>query len=350
MNQKLVSIIITNYNYEKFITEAIESVLKQTYQHFQLIIVDDGSTDNSKKIINQYATLYPAKIKVIFKENGGQGSAFNEGYMATSNSDIVTFLDADDYIFPTRLERIVELHEQYDIVEHSLVLTNNSCFVKPDKINLCKDFKESGKYVSFAPTSAISYNRKLLDKFFPIPDDITKICADSYVNIGALYYGEKVVNVKECLGYYRIHDNNNWYSNQSQYLSLFDVFLERFNMILKSKRLPHIPGFEDNVKRKIAEIEQKKPLKRIAIYGIGNYSKIVTNALANKSWDIKCYIVTENNAASNKYFYGKEIIEVDKILNWQDEIDLIIIASSFTDEIVKELSNFDIGKEIIILE
>jgi len=74
--EPLVSIIIDSYNYGRFIEDAIESALNQTYQNAEVIVVDDGSTDNSPGIISKY--LESGRIKAIFKENGGQASAMNE--------------------------------------------------------------------------------------------------------------------------------------------------------------------------------------------------------------------------------------------------------------------------------
>ncbi len=101
-NKPFVSIIITSYNYEKFLQDAIESALNQSYRNVEVIIVDDGSTDNSRKIIASYAD----RVIPILKENGGQGSAFNAGFRA-SRGDIVIFLDSDDTLFPDSAEMVV---------------------------------------------------------------------------------------------------------------------------------------------------------------------------------------------------------------------------------------------------
>ena len=78
-NNPLVSILINNYNYGYFLGAAIESALSQTYQNIEIIVVDDGSTDNSREIIAHYGN----HIIPILKENGGQASAFNAGFAAS---------------------------------------------------------------------------------------------------------------------------------------------------------------------------------------------------------------------------------------------------------------------------
>jgi glycosyltransferase involved in cell wall biosynthesis len=87
-----VSVIITNYNYARYISEAIESVLNQDHANLQLIVVDDGSTDNSEDVIQRYI----AKLIYIKKANGGVSSARNEG-MKFAEGAYIAFLDADDY-------------------------------------------------------------------------------------------------------------------------------------------------------------------------------------------------------------------------------------------------------------
>ncbi len=75
-SKPLVSILINNYNYGRFLSKAIDSALNQEYQNIEVIVVDDGSTDDSRKIIESYGE----RIKPVLKENGGQASAFNAGF------------------------------------------------------------------------------------------------------------------------------------------------------------------------------------------------------------------------------------------------------------------------------
>ncbi|MEO1180761.1 MAG: glycosyltransferase, partial [Cyanobacteria bacterium J06636_28] len=112
----LVSVIISNYNYGRFITEAIESVLNQTYSNVELIVVDDGSTDNSRDIIQSYSH----RLISVFQENSGQGAAFNVG-LTQASGDIICFLDADDYYRPDKLEKVVaafETHPEWVQISH----------------------------------------------------------------------------------------------------------------------------------------------------------------------------------------------------------------------------------------
>jgi len=94
--QKLISVIIPVYNVEKLISRCVDSVLNQTYQNFEIILVDDGSPDNCPQLCDEYAKK-DARILVLHKQNGGLSSARNAGIEA-AKGEYITFIDSDDYI------------------------------------------------------------------------------------------------------------------------------------------------------------------------------------------------------------------------------------------------------------
>lgn len=112
----LVSIIIPVYNVENFLERCLDSVQAQTYNDLEVIIINDGSTDNSPEIINRYAALNPC-FKAFTIENSGQGGARNYG-IEKANGEYIAFLDSDDYIAPNCIERLAEaaIKENSDIV------------------------------------------------------------------------------------------------------------------------------------------------------------------------------------------------------------------------------------------
>ena len=79
--QYLISVIISVYNIEKYIAQCVESVLNQTFTPFEILLVNDGSSDNSLKVCSQYEATYPNLVKVINKNNGGLSSARNTGIL-----------------------------------------------------------------------------------------------------------------------------------------------------------------------------------------------------------------------------------------------------------------------------
>lgn len=105
---KQISIIIPVYNAESTIENTLESLLQQTYKNIEIICVDDGSSDDSLQVLNNYSNTYPEIIKVIHQENKGVSVARNTG-IDTANGEILMFVDADDKLMPYACQRINEV-------------------------------------------------------------------------------------------------------------------------------------------------------------------------------------------------------------------------------------------------
>lgn len=106
-----ISIIIPIYNVENYLEKCIQSVLNQTYKDFELLLIDDGSTDNSVKICDDYAQK-DNRIRVIHKTNGGVSTARNEG-IRNARGEYLGFIDSDDYIEPNMYETLINNIEEY---------------------------------------------------------------------------------------------------------------------------------------------------------------------------------------------------------------------------------------------
>lgn len=113
MERNLVSIIMPAYNSERYISESIESVMVQTYLYWELIIVDDGSTDKTATIAKRYSEK-DLRIKYIYQANGKQGKARNNG-IKNSNGEFIAFLDSDDLWVPQKLEIQIETMHKYQV-------------------------------------------------------------------------------------------------------------------------------------------------------------------------------------------------------------------------------------------
>ena len=110
MEQPLISIIIPVYNGEIYLRPCIDSILHQTYQHWELLLIDDGSPDSSGAICDEYAS--DPRISVVHKENGGQASARNQG-VAMAKGEYISFVDCDDWLETDMYERMVQtMHSQ----------------------------------------------------------------------------------------------------------------------------------------------------------------------------------------------------------------------------------------------
>ena len=97
MNKCKLSIIVPVYGVEKYIDKCLDSLVKQSLKEIEIIVVNDGTKDNSQKIIDKYVKKYPEKIKSYIKENGGQGSARNYG-LEKANGEYIGYVDSDDFI------------------------------------------------------------------------------------------------------------------------------------------------------------------------------------------------------------------------------------------------------------
>lgn len=112
MNQDLISIIVPIYNVEKYLSRCIDSILKQTFSNLEIILVNDGSTDNSKLIVCGYAKR-DKRIISVNKENGGLSDARNTG-ITMANGDYLIFVDSDDYIHSQFIEILYHNIKKYD--------------------------------------------------------------------------------------------------------------------------------------------------------------------------------------------------------------------------------------------
>jgi glycosyltransferase involved in cell wall biosynthesis len=134
--QTLITVIVPIYNTGKYLAKCVDSILAQSWQHLEIFLVDDGSTDNSADIIKEYQGNYPEKIRAIFQENSGQGSARNRA-LDLMKGDFVSFVDSDDWILPEMFtDMLANLNEansdivscDYQIVnEQGSVIQQHSC-------------------------------------------------------------------------------------------------------------------------------------------------------------------------------------------------------------------------------
>lgn len=213
----LVSIIINNYNYGAYLSGAIDSALRQTYQPVEVIVVDDGSTDASREIIRSYGEA----ILPVLKENGGQGSAFNAG-LAASHGEIVLFLDSDDVLLPETLVHVVDafgahpdaakVQFRMEVIDAAGVRTG----VNKPSAHLHFAGGDLRPYVlafpfdlTWMPTSGNAFRARVLRQIFPMPESEYRILADFYLaHITALF--GTVVAQNQIGSQYRVHGANSF--------------------------------------------------------------------------------------------------------------------------------------------
>ena len=135
----LISVIVPVYNVEAYLKRCVESIIKQDYKNLEIILVDDGSTDNCPQICNDYAKK-DSRIKVIHKTNGGLSDARNAG-MKIAKGEYIAFVDSDDWIGEDMFSTLIQTLKKYkaDIAECKYFITDTT---KITKENINSDYKE----------------------------------------------------------------------------------------------------------------------------------------------------------------------------------------------------------------
>lgn len=220
MDNPLASIVVSNFNYERFLAQAIASALNQTYPNLEVIVVDDGSTDRSVDVIESFGR----RITPVFKKNGGMMSAYNAGLRAC-RGDFIVFLDADDLLLPSALKSAAAKFENSRVakVHWPLWETNErgqkTGNVIPGQPLLEGDFRERtllrgpDSYVS-PPTSGNAWSRAFLEKVLPAPEPAYRQHADSYLATLAPLFG-LIRRIDEPQALYRIHGSNDYASRST---------------------------------------------------------------------------------------------------------------------------------------
>ena len=215
VEKQFVSIVINNYNYDCFLSQAINSALEQTYENMEVLVVDDCSTDNSIDIIASYGDRI---TPILRKSNGKQAAALNSGF-AASKGKIILFLDADDYLLPTAVEKIIaafqpdigKVHFRLQVVDgdnQPLGYFIPSIGMSLDSGEVWRELLQTSSYVS-SPMSGNAYRRETLSPVFPIPDAY-KTTADDYLMISTPFYAKQLAGIDEPIGAYRVHNSNQW--------------------------------------------------------------------------------------------------------------------------------------------
>jgi glycosyltransferase involved in cell wall biosynthesis len=209
---RLVSIIINNFNYARFLGAAIESALHQSHPHVEVVVVDDGSTDHSREVIARFGD----RVRAVYQENGGQTAALNAG-IAASSGEVVFFLDADDRLRPEAASRILAaMAPEVSAVQFCLETIDGDGrslggVYPPMPPNwtagrIRETVLRDGLYPC-PPMSGNAFARWYLDKVMPLPTQLFRYGADGPLNAVAPLYGD-VIALPDVLGEYRFHGGN----------------------------------------------------------------------------------------------------------------------------------------------
>ena len=217
-----ISVIIPNYNYGHFVGQAIESALAVEWPDLEVIVVDDGSTDNSRDVIESFGD----KIIAIFQPNSTQRVACNAGF-ARSTGDAVIFLDSDDLLMPSVASETAAMwSETVSKVQFQMMRTDADGKPKgrvfpvydpmPTPALIRSWAAETSAYPT-PPGSGNVYSRKFLERIFPL-DELCGAFSDSACLAAAPFLGD-VVTIRKPLVWYRVHGKNdsNLFSNHTRF-------------------------------------------------------------------------------------------------------------------------------------
>ena len=204
----LVSIVIDNYNYARYLGAAIDSALAQTWKPLEVIVVDDGSTDNSAHVIGRYR----GRVHAIVQPNGGQGAAYNSGF-AASRGDWVLFLDSDDLLDADAIERMMALAlVRGDVAKVQGCLERIGPDGEPlggtvpflmhdgDVTPIARRFRQ----YAGPPGSGNLFRRDAIAPYLPMPPALWRRSADTVTILLAAFHG-RVATVDGPIGSYRLH-------------------------------------------------------------------------------------------------------------------------------------------------
>lgn len=307
------SIVVPVYNVKNYLNKCLDSILDQTYKNFEVIIVDDGSTDDSGKICDQYDKI-DDRIKVFHKKNGGLSDARNYGVKYITG-DYLLFIDSDDYIENKLLEKLSDCLKKakVDLIRFGLNVVDENGILKyfsPEREYINKEplflvdelvytqFLEPACFycynIDFFNNNKFYYKKgKLHEDFGLTPLIICKANKMSWINCNAYNYVQRSGSI--------VHTSNYEKDKQKAYDMLYhyDEFLANLNfnkkvfklmlcyltesLICKAKYLKK----EDYLNFK-KELKKRKITSKIYIY---NYKKLIKKTVAKISIDlyIKCF-------------------------------------------------------------
>jgi glycosyltransferase involved in cell wall biosynthesis len=211
----LVSIIINNYNYGRFLGSAIESALNQTYPHVEVIVIDDGSTDESPAVIARYG----GRIISFRQQNKGQAGAVNAGFLR-ARGDAVIFLDADDVLLPHIAKGVASVfRDSPDVarVQYRLAVVGRDG-VRTGRVippasaampsgDRRRDLARFNNFAWWPPMTGNAFSAKVLRRIMPMPEQPFQAAADYYLIRAATLCGP-IHSLDEVGAHYRMHGAN----------------------------------------------------------------------------------------------------------------------------------------------
>lgn len=216
VDDPLVSVLIPNKDYGRFLGDALDGLIAQTYERWEAVVCDDGSTDDSRSVVAGYADRDPRVRFVTHDRTRGQAAAFNSAFRE-ARGEVIAFLDSDDVPAPSRLEATVQALRRTGagLAVHALTLTDGvgtpiqriPAFTRFERGWLGERVVRRGGRWRWVPTSGVALRREIADLVFPMPEEGYPSSADTYFLVLAPLLTE-VAAIDETHGSYRRHGAN----------------------------------------------------------------------------------------------------------------------------------------------
>ncbi len=248
MSNPEISLIVPVYNVEKYLKQCIDSILVQTFSDFELICVNDGSTDNSGKILEEYKNR-DIRIKIIDKKNGGLSSARNTG-MKYAKGNFLCFIDSDDWIATDMLEKlhdnIMKFNSDIAMCAVNLFDEKNQCIQQDSYFNFSVFSKNyDNKIFSYEDTKSfimdipvMAWNKIYRSSFLKTCDALfpeNKIFEDGAFFFSIYFKTKRVSMLRNRLYYYRINRKNSiLQKNGKNFLDIIDIVNLMFDELKQS--------------------------------------------------------------------------------------------------------------------
>lgn len=220
----LISLVIPVYNVEKYLDKCMESVLAQTYDNFEVILVDDGSTDNSGKMCDEYAKR-DSRVIVYHKPNGGLSDARNFG-VEHCNADLVSFIDSDDYVTEDYLEYLWNLMDEYkaDMSCGQCLIVHDYSPVEIDCGNVLEELLDTEQMLDRICYTSVSADTRLYKKEYLLanPYPVGKLYEDLATTYKIVAQCKEIAYSNKILGFWVMRDGSITRAKISE--KQFDIF------------------------------------------------------------------------------------------------------------------------------
>ncbi len=247
-NKPLISIIVPIYNVEKYLCKCVDSILAQTYENIEIILVDDGSPDNCPAMCDEYAKKYD-NIKVLHKKNGGLSDARNEG-IKIAKGEYIGFVDSDDYIHPQMYEKLynaladndsdVSICSCYRVDENGEIISQYSP-LKNEFLTSTQAFAKLNEYASnyYATACYKLYKKHIFDDIsFPVG----KLNEDQGIVHLVFWKSKKIATISDRLYYHYKRTGSIMQSRSVRSYDEVEMFYRRIEFYREHKLYQFIPG------------------------------------------------------------------------------------------------------------